>query len=525
MDSGFRKFLRSNIDLSAVGVGRREDNTPYFCTPKGASIFGGAGVDGIHFCFIRGFGTMVFAVSPMNIAPDFVHPLAKDFSDFLRLLLSCGDAAALEQAWQWDKAQFESFLRDNLPSQEQQQILSELAEKMKLSPMEQPWEYIKSLQASFDYSRIKYTEDYYDADMNPTVELALPEWKVYFDGNFWSHHGKGRAGTEIRIDKQFDWAGHRWVIPASYSCSKGLVVDFCMQVDADKIRAFMGKWHLDPENDSCENFTREQQEQIDLENPLVLDFRPTLTVNRKTLQTNHGCAVCFNPCLPDGEFNELEAKWAADHYGLDTTFGWTICRWAFLWRNKRRPQIETLALTMKQQPYWLSGPHFKTHAPGDSFTFSHPVSGKTYTLTVQELEKQILPKNRFGSDRYVYPTHYVVMSYTFMPEPEEKIIIQDCADSDKPLAIATADVPFSPTARNDAVCVGIIGGADGPTAMVVGGDKREGKLCAACSALHFEPIHEDIEWRLRFSSSQFAEESFSLMSKSCVSPPEDIRGH
>jgi len=42
---------------------------------------------------IRGFGGMVFAVSPMNAAPDCVHPLARDFADFLRLLLACGDAA------------------------------------------------------------------------------------------------------------------------------------------------------------------------------------------------------------------------------------------------------------------------------------------------------------------------------------------------------------------------------------------------------------------------------------------------
>ena len=63
MDKVFQKFLRSGIDLSPVGVERREDNNPYFCTPKGASIFGWAGVDGIHFCFVRGFGGVVFSVS------------------------------------------------------------------------------------------------------------------------------------------------------------------------------------------------------------------------------------------------------------------------------------------------------------------------------------------------------------------------------------------------------------------------------------------------------------------------------
>lgn len=91
MDKTFEKFLRSGIDLSLIGIERREDNASYFCTPKGASIFGWAGVDGIHYCFVRGFGGMVFAVSPMNSAQDFVHPIARDFADFLRLLLACGN--------------------------------------------------------------------------------------------------------------------------------------------------------------------------------------------------------------------------------------------------------------------------------------------------------------------------------------------------------------------------------------------------------------------------------------------------
>ena len=103
MDKTFQKLLQTDIDLSSLGVERRTDNEPYFCTPKGASVFGWTGVDGIHFCFVRGFGGMVFAVSPANTFPNYVHPLAKNFADFLRLLLACGDVAALEQAWMWDK--------------------------------------------------------------------------------------------------------------------------------------------------------------------------------------------------------------------------------------------------------------------------------------------------------------------------------------------------------------------------------------------------------------------------------------
>ena len=92
MDKTFEKFLRSGLDLSPVGVERREENTPYFCTPKGASIFGWAGVDGIHFCFIRGFGGMVFAVSHECRAL-FCSPAGKEFCGFFKAasrLRRCG---------------------------------------------------------------------------------------------------------------------------------------------------------------------------------------------------------------------------------------------------------------------------------------------------------------------------------------------------------------------------------------------------------------------------------------------------
>ena len=115
-----RQFLKAQIDLEPLGLIMDGPFEAYFCTPKGAAIFGWAGVDGIHYCFIRGFGGMVFAVSPMNAAPDCVHPLARDFADFLRLLLACGDAAALEQAWMWGEAQFDAFLRENPPTAEQE---------------------------------------------------------------------------------------------------------------------------------------------------------------------------------------------------------------------------------------------------------------------------------------------------------------------------------------------------------------------------------------------------------------------
>ena len=148
-----------------------------FAHPKvPKSLAGQVFVDGIHFCFIRGFGEMVFAVSPMNTPGNYVHPLANCFSDFLCLLLACGDTAALEQAYSWNQAQFETFFTDKPITEAQSSVLNIISEKLQLEAMEHPFEHIKQLQADFDYSKIKFTEDY--DDFVPS-EPTLPEWKVF----------------------------------------------------------------------------------------------------------------------------------------------------------------------------------------------------------------------------------------------------------------------------------------------------------------------------------------------------------
>ena len=91
----YEKYKKVKENLSALSVAPGEPRSDYFCTPKGAKVIGWAGVDGIHFCTITGFGEMIFSVSPMNTPGDYVHPLAETFEDFLRLLLACGDSAAL----------------------------------------------------------------------------------------------------------------------------------------------------------------------------------------------------------------------------------------------------------------------------------------------------------------------------------------------------------------------------------------------------------------------------------------------
>ena len=505
MDRTFKKFLRSGIDLSPLGVERREENTPYFCTPKGASVFGWAGVDGIHFCFVRGFGETVFAVSPMNGGRDCVHVIARDFADFLRLLLAAGDSAALEQAWQRSEDQFDAFLAENPPTDKQQAVLSQITTAFDLTPMERPWHYLHELQAEFDLSWLKFTEDFYDPDMNGDAPERKEDWKVYFDGSLWGHHGRERAGREVPVQKWFQWAGRDWFVPSIYVCAKGIAVDFCMRAEASALRGFMEKWGIGPESDESIDFTRDEREQMEREHPLSLDFSPSLTLNGAKLRTTHGCGVIF---LPEQPGFCIDAEPAMAHYGLDRAYGWSIRRAAFPFVTKRAPKIKSLAVTMTADEVRVPGPRFRADKAGDTFAFSY--RGTEYLLTVQEVEPQELPRERMSLDpRFDYPTHFTAISFAFTPEPPENLIfVEDCAESDRPREIMRENTRFAPEAQND-FCVGIIGGADGPVAIVTGGT-AQGKLRAACSSLHFEPA-DHVDWRVGFRETPWEAGTFELI--------------
>lgn len=166
----YQKFKALPIDHSVIGLEQSDSDVTYYCTPKDANIIGWAGVDGIHYCTIPEFGEMIFAVSPMNFG-DCVHPIARNFKDLLRMLLFCGDMGALEQCYAWDEEQFKAFLIDYPMTEAQKTALGVIQKEFGIEPMEDAFAYVKQLQSEFALSRIPYTEDYYDEDMNP----AAPE--------------------------------------------------------------------------------------------------------------------------------------------------------------------------------------------------------------------------------------------------------------------------------------------------------------------------------------------------------------
>jgi len=140
----YERFQKMKIDFACLGIQQLEHYENYYCTPKDAVIIGSAGVDGIHYCTIPEFGEMIFAVSPMNFG-DCVHPIAKNFDDLLRLLLSCADMAVLEQCYAWDKEEYKAWLIDCPATKEQAQALAAIQAEFGLEPMEDAFAYVKQL--------------------------------------------------------------------------------------------------------------------------------------------------------------------------------------------------------------------------------------------------------------------------------------------------------------------------------------------------------------------------------------------
>ncbi len=159
----FESFSKLDLKTNLIGL-EKTDGENYFCVPIGAKVFAALGVDGVQFCFIDGFGEMVFAISPDALNEKYVNPLAYTFADFLALILGCKNANPIEQIYWQSKEQFVAFLQEDMmgATEEQNSVLAQLQTELGITPIADPYDYVREVQASFDYSKIKYSDEYYD---------------------------------------------------------------------------------------------------------------------------------------------------------------------------------------------------------------------------------------------------------------------------------------------------------------------------------------------------------------------------
>ena len=366
-------YLRSKLDLSHIGLQRGEKKSYYFCTPVLSKVIGWAGVDGIHFCVSKNFGEIVFAVSPMNTPGNFVHPVARNFEDFLRLILACHDTSAIEQCWFMDREVFDSFLEANPPTDEAQKCLNEIQKKYKLMPMEDPFQYMHKLQEEFDYDSIVYPPEYYEL-VEEHEERPAPKWKVTWDGDFFDENPETVGAEPISVDTWFRWAGIDWYVPEVYPFDQGVILYLLGKVDP----------MLVPEYNYEDLISPEAHERLMAENPLNIHTRPELSVNDLMLRQAGGMGVTW---MPQGH-GDLESKWVLQHYEQNMDFAWQINRIKFFWPACGKMDIQKMSLTMKQHPVSISGSHFKTPDAGNCVVLTHPQTDKEYILHIDEMKQE-----------------------------------------------------------------------------------------------------------------------------------------
>lgn len=502
----YQKFRKLKIDFAAIEFEQASNEDKYFCTPIGAHLIGRAGVDGIHYCTVRGQGEMVFAVNPSNEVGKNVFPIANTFDELLSLLLACGSMAAIEQAHMWDEEQFEEFVVKNQPTPSQLAVFDVLREKLGIAPMEEPFHYLFELQERYNYGLLHYPKEYYDNLDTLGYDDRPPEWEVTIEGGF--RAGRGKAGQEIAIGKEFDWGDEHWLIPAIYLCSGGVVVDFCIRLDDAKVVDFFRKATEREANNIRPTY--EERMVFERENPVNIGFHVKLELNGEIIKEKQGCHGTWVPedLVSENFWMENDEKWILEHYGLDLSKAWVIRRITFSWKERRKAELQSLQLKLEREKSSFIAARFATPDVGNSVSFTHPITGAEHTLTVREIEYKTMDTSIFHDQNLEYPSHFMAMTYILDPDlPRDAFMVKDCDGGDNPR-------PKNPDPHGRmAMSVGVVAmvrSTDGPTSVFLP-DGSEAQVHAIASSMHFEPLAKPVEWHMIIREKMLPDLDVTLM--------------
>ena len=194
METLFDQYKELNINGSLICLEQVEDIYSYFCYPTNAKAIGFEG--SIMYCFIEPYGEMVFACNPDTCADVFVYPLARTFEDFMRLILACGSTNPIEQIIWMDKDKFEKHLKEEeaIRTEEQKATLSYLETELEISPIDNPYDYVKELQSRFTDSNLNHTGIYLYSKGKIMIHLTF---------DYQSDEGCTTPGQYLRYHRTF----------------------------------------------------------------------------------------------------------------------------------------------------------------------------------------------------------------------------------------------------------------------------------------------------------------------------------
>lgn len=306
----------------------------------------------------------------------------------------------------------------------------------------------------------------------------MTNWKVTFEPN-------GPEGQKIPIEKQFPWGDYTVYIPAVYLFEEGLVMDICLEVNREKMEAFLEKW----KDAFGRKPTSQERRQIEAENPLMYRYSRKLRVNGVELKRANGHGNSHIPVdMRPAALRDLSTRHFVEGLELDENKIWAWMQVRHFWEGETVTRIDSLEMDLMQDPYECLGTCFEMPGVGESVTLTQPKTGENYTLTVMDIQRETV-KLQPQPDT-IFPDNVIVMSYQTQPELSRKVFyLTDVTDSDKPIKTKKT------------------GSSGGTFGMILRNPDQY-----AVSSAHFEPA-ETVTWQAVFLEKDLEDITVTLLKK------------
>lgn len=346
----------------------------------------------------------------------------------------------------------------------------------------------------------------------------MSEWRVLFEENFWGSHCEDAGGGSVpaqedvtpencvcagevpehtqekRINELVCWDDETWKLLSFYTCSKGLVLDYCKKIDPKELRAFTERFQAAGLDGAL--FDEELFERIQLDNPTAANVEVALLRGDVSLSSRGSSSLTYVPETVEHQESDPVAFRCMAHYGLDTRYGWVFTRAQYLWDEGHAGDLSGLTALFDERAIAVPGEHFHLTGEAQRIPLVHPVSRQQFDLCIEQVEAQELGEETLKlleeNEEMIYPTHFESVSYYTSPEiPGESYFLKAKLQGDSPMRRDTKE--------HAAASVAIIGGSSGPTSIFLAGKPGEGTINrrSICSPLFFKPTAVR-DWRISY---------------------------
>lgn len=294
--------------------------------------------------------------------------------------------------------------------------------------------------------------------------------KVCFDTNFW-HRGKGRRGRRQAAGWSFEYAGMRCVIPAVYRFPEGIVFDILSFTDEAALREYIKRYESAEEKlKSSERRCAEQ------EHPFKAVPIQEIWVNKTPvlggISYSHAISV---PWARQCESLQTLRRAYSRYIGYERPFACQRVRACYPKSARSKEKLLRLLLpgSIKSLRFsvsamqWFYPLNIRFELPagsaGTQIEFTDPATKQTHILYIGETETTQFPIMPGVSRRL----HATLATYEISPElPKGSSLVFNSSIASG--AAIDREKTFSADEEPGAAAIGIIGGADGPTAIFVG---------------------------------------------------------